>query len=363
MLKLSKLVVKEGARRKVPRNDELKGAFGKVFSDHMLVAEWDGEWGAPRIEPFGDLKISPAASSLHYALQCFEGMKAYRGDDDVIRLFRPDLNAARLNESLDRLAMPRVENLVEAVGTLVSHDRRFVPSGDGFAAYLRPTVIATDPHLGVGPPNRCLFFALLSPVGPYFPAGFNPIVVYADTQYVRAWPGGCGGNKVGANYGPTILPQQLAARRHGASQVLYCPDGRITEVGSMNFFAVVGDDLITPPLDMGDILPGVTRRSILDLAPDLGLNPVERPFHLEDLHEAARTGRLREVFGAGTAAIVAPIKAIVTDQGGTISTTATSVEGLGPVAGALFSRLTDIHYGRDPSHAHWTVPIVQPTKN
>ena len=194
-----KLVIEKTSEPKsLPAMEGL--AFGRHFSDHMLEADWESEsgWGAPHIKPFGDLAISPAAMSLHYAVECFEGMKAYKDANGVIRLFRPDCNVGRLNDSLDRLHLPRVDidNFVEALGSLLKLDERWIPTGDGYSLYLRPTVIATDPYLGVGVANKAKFYVITCPVGPYYPTGFKPIKLLADAENVRAWPGGCGASKV-----------------------------------------------------------------------------------------------------------------------------------------------------------------------
>merc|ERR1719384_926053 len=294
----------------------------------MLSVDWtasDG-WSAPRIQPHEPLSLSPAAMTLHYALQCFEGMKAYRGDDDAIRLFRPDLNARRMTSSLQRLA--------------------------------RPTCVATDPFLGVGVPQEATLYVIASPVGPYFPDGFKPITVVADTVNVRAWPGSAGDTKIGGNYAPTIKPVlDAAAQTDGrAQQVLFLfgDDHRVTEVGSMNVFVVMrtasGVELVTAPLS-GDILPGVTRRSILDLAradpASVGVDVVsERVFTMPEVVAASREGRLLEVFGAGTAAVVCPVREVVY-QGSSIDVPTGG--DAGPVASELWRRLSDAHYGRDAS--------------
>lgn len=262
-----------------PANDALVGQWGRIFSPHMLTVDWTVEngWATPVIEPHTDLRLSPAAMALHYALQCFEGMKAYRGEDDQIRLFRPELNATRMTSSLERLAMPTFDQaqFVELLKRFVAVESAWVPRGEGHSMYLRPTCIATDPFLGVGVPRRAKLFVVASPVGPYFPDGFKPITVVADAANVRAWPGGAGDTKVGGNYAPTIKPAQDASKATAgkAQQVLYLfgDDHRVTEVGAMNVFVVWKTregsvELVTAPLDYGDILPGVTRRSVLDLA-------------------------------------------------------------------------------------------------
>ncbi|KAM3568531.1 hypothetical protein VYU27_009343, partial [Nannochloropsis oceanica] len=200
-------------RAKVPQKELV---FGKVFSDHMLEIDWDDEkgWHPPRISPFHPLSLSPAASVLHYALECFEGMKAFKDINGRLRLFRPDLNMARLNTSLARLYMPAVnaEAFIECIKELVRQDRDWVPEGDGYSIYLRPTAISTYPFLGVGATKEIKLYCIMSPVGPYYPEGFNPIRLYADTLNVRAWPGGVGNTKLGGNYGPTIRPQMQATK-------------------------------------------------------------------------------------------------------------------------------------------------------
>jgi branched-chain amino acid aminotransferase len=221
----SKLTVeKTTAPKPLPAKEGL--AFGREFADHMLEVDWDSKqgWGTPRITPYGVIPLSPAAMVFHYALECFEGMKAYKDKDGNIRLFRPDCNMARLNDSLRRLYMPEVdgEQVTELIKSLLRLDQRWVPEGDGFSLYLRPTAIATDPFLGVSVADECKLFVITSPVGPYYPEGFKPIKLLADDKNVRAWPGGSGGTKLGANYGPTIAPA-MAANDEGCAQVPSSP--------------------------------------------------------------------------------------------------------------------------------------------
>mmetsp|Transcript_45984 Transcript_45984/g.112229 ORF Transcript_45984/g.112229 Transcript_45984/m.112229 type:complete len:475 (-) Transcript_45984:2313-3737(-) len=318
--------------------------FGETFSDHMLTMEWSRSstgWSDPRIVPYGDLKISPAASCLHYGLQCFEGMKAYRSlvDPTKIHLFRPDMNMKRLENSMKRLSMLEGvdaatpngqlfdhQQLIKCIGELCKVDEKWIPSGEGYSLYLRPTVIATHRHLGVCPPDDLLLYVIASPVGPYYKSGFKPIRLLADPTYVRAWPGGTGDAKVGGNYAPTIKPAAEASTK-GYSQILwlYGPNDEVTEVGAMNVFFYLQNkdtgrnELVTAPLTRGDILPGVTRASILDLArsgrlldsdPDQDFDVSERFITMGEVVEASNDGRLLEVFGAGTAAVVTPVDCI-----------------------------------------------------
>mmetsp|Transcript_14511 Transcript_14511/g.28985 ORF Transcript_14511/g.28985 Transcript_14511/m.28985 type:complete len:401 (+) Transcript_14511:58-1260(+) len=355
------VVAKTSSPKPLPVMEGL--VFGSQFSDHMLDCDWDATngWHAPKIVPYGNLTISPAAMCLHYAIQCFEGMKAYKDKSGNVRLFRPDCNLERINNSMKKLYLPQVDSsqMIELIKELLKLDQRWVPEGDGFSLYLRPAAIATDPYLGLQVVNQCKFFVITSPVGPYYPEGFKPLKLFADDENVRAWPGGSGNSKVGGNYGSTIAPQ-MAAHEHGCAQVLWLypevnpstseEDFLVTEVGSMNLFVVIKSkdsnftELVTAPLTDGTILPGVTRRSILDLARGKGdLVVSERKLYMSEVVEAGREGRLVEAFGAGTAAVIAPVKAIAY-KGKDIDFP--TGEEIGPVAKSMWDQLTDIQYGR-----------------
>ncbi|KAK5120487.1 hypothetical protein LTR85_006142 [Meristemomyces frigidus] len=300
--------------------------FGRTFTDHMLSLEWTaGEgWLAPHITPYQNLSLDPATCVLHYAFEAFEGMKAYKDKSGQVRLFRPDKNMARLNKSSARIALPTFDGdtFIELLKEFCRVEERFIPS-----LYIRPNIIGTQRTLGVGPPGSALLYVIASPVGPYYPTGFKAISLEATTYAVRAWPGGVGASKLGANYAPCIVPQMQAAQR-GFHQNLWLFEdvdgatGRkedfVTEVGTMNLFAcVVGRDgrkeLMTAPLD-GTILEGVVRDSILALARERlvpeGWKVSERRFTMREIAEAADEGRLMEVFGSGTAAVVAPVRSI-----------------------------------------------------
>ncbi|CAN0022908.1 unnamed protein product [Scytosiphon promiscuus] len=361
-------------RTTVPREKKEKTTleFGQTFTDHMLHLDWDfeGGWHAPRILPYGDLRVSPAASSLHYGLQCFEGMKAYRDANGSVRLFRPDLNIRRLNRSMARLHFPQVdqEKMIELISKLVLEDADWIPEGDGYSLYLRPTAISTHPYLGIVAATNVKLFVILSPVGPYYKEGFNPIRLYADTEHRRAWPGGMGFAKAGGNYAPTIQPQAEALKEHGCAQVLWLfgDEDYVTEVGAMNIFFLMkkeggqdGVELVTSPLDAGDILDGVTRRSVLELARDWGsledgvpLEVCERRLTMKEVVKASEEGRLLEVFGTGTAAVVAPVSGIKY-RGKEIEVP--SGDCIGPLAKRFWETLSDIQYGR-VEHP-WSVKI------
>eukprot|EP00912_Choanoflagellata_sp_UC4_P001515 UC4_evm1s958 len=349
--RVSELEIKKSDRlAAIPPKENL--VFGETFSDHMLTCRHrEGAWQAPQIVPYQNLSLSPAASCLHYAIQCFEGMKAYVAEDRTIRLFRPDLNMARLSRSVERLALPAFDRdeFLECIKELVRIDSHWIPEGRGYSLYIRPTAIANGVSLGVGASKEALLFTILSPVGPYYKEGFKPVTLLADTVNVRAWPGGAGDTKIGGNYGPTILPQVHAANA-GASQVLWLfgPNEEVTEVGTMNLFALwktkSGEtELVTAPLDQGTILPGVTRQSVLDLTREWGYTVSERVFTMPEVRDAIVEGRMIEMFGSGTAATISPIRAIKYNGENLNIPLALTVSG--ELTKRLTDELFDIQYG------------------
>lgn len=299
-------------------NDQL--LFGRTFSDHMLEVEWTASsgWKAPLISPYHKLSLEPSASVFHYGLELFEGMKAYKDKKGNIRLFRPMMNLIRMNNSATRLAMPNFdkEQLLECMKALLRVDESWIPSERGYSLYIRPTMIATQESLGVAPTGSALLFVICSPVGPYYKSGFDAVKLYASTNYVRAFPGGTGDAKIGGNYAPCIKPQMEAAKLGYAQNLwLFGPNHEVTEVGTMNLFVYWVNEkgekeLITAPLD-GTILPGVTRDSILSLARKWNeFKVTERVYTMSEVEKALNEKRVIEMFGAGTAAIVSPVKAI-----------------------------------------------------
>lgn len=362
------ITMTEAPKEKTPL-EEL--TFGTTFSDHMMEVDWDERtgWSNPVIKPYGDFKMSPAASCLHYGIECFEGMKAYKDASGTTRLFRPDCNMERMNFSMNRLCLPGFdgEQLVECIKELLRVDDSWIPRKDGYSMYLRPTAIGTQPTLGVARSTSCKIFVIMSPVGPYYKAGFKPIRLLANTQDVRAWPGGVGNAKLGGNYGPTIAPATQAIKE-GCEQILWLfgPDQQITEVGAMNIFFVFKrkdgkTELVTAPLTRGDILPGVTRRSILEMTREWAKsNPdhsdlvvSERWVGMKEVATAAKEGRLMEAFGAGTAVVIAPVKGIMY-EGAEIKIP--TGEGVGPLAQEVWSSIMDIQYGRK-EHPSWSVTV------
>ncbi|MBN3295743.1 BCAT1 protein, partial [Amia calva] len=329
----------------------------------MLTVEWSegGGWGVPHIKPFQNLSLHPASSALHYSIELFEGMKAFRGVDGKIRLFRPMLNMNRMYRSTQRCCLPHFDKdqLLQCIKRLVEVDQEWVPHSTEASLYIRPTFIGTEPSLGVSRAGHALLFVIVGPVGPYFSTGgFTPVSLLADPQYVRAWRGGVGEYKMGGNYGPTIAVQSEAARL-GCQQVLwlYGEMEEITEAGTMNLFIYWDNEkgereLVTPPLD-GIILPGVTRQSLLDLARDWGEFVVsERKVLMGEFLEALHGGRVKEVFGAGTACVVCPVGSLLyKGQTHDIPTMQNGPD----LTKRFLKELTDIQYGRNESD--WA-PVV-----
>ncbi|XP_026464644.1 branched-chain-amino-acid aminotransferase, cytosolic-like [Ctenocephalides felis] len=336
-----------------PKPEASDLVFGKNFTDHMLKIYYHhhlGGWQKPEITPIEPIPLHPAAKVLHYAVEIFEGMKAYRGIDCKIRLFRPDLNMKRMNVSAQRTGLPLFDGdeFIKCLSRLINIDQEWVPHIENASLYIRPTMIGIDPVLGVYYPRSALLFAILCPVGSYFKQG-SAISLLADPRYARAWPGGSGDTKTGANYGPTIWPQRIASESK-LDQILWLfgEDHQLTEVGTMNIFMVYlnkeGEKvLITPPLN-GLILPGITRKAILELACDISdVKVCEKTFNMKFLLDLLEENRLLELFGAGTAVIVTPIESIVyLGKKYRLPT----LETPNPLYVALKTKLEDIQYGR-----------------
>ncbi|XP_053575057.1 branched-chain-amino-acid aminotransferase, cytosolic [Bombina bombina] len=354
--KASDLIIERVTSSK-EKPDPSKLVFGTVFTDHMLCIEWSLEkgWQKPNIKPFQNLSLHPACSALHYAIELFEGLKAYRGEDGKIRLFRPKLNMERMLRSSVRATLPSFDKneFLQCIMKLIEVDNEWVPHSTSASLYIRPTFIGTEPSLGVKKPSKALLFVILSPVGPYFSGGsFSPVSLWAEPKYVRAWKGGTGDCKMGGNYGSSIFAQYEAVDV-GCQQVLwlYGEDHQITEVGTMNLFLYwINEDgeeeLATPPLD-GIILPGVTRQSILDLARKWGEFKVsERYLTMTDLITALKEARVKEMFGSGTACVVCPVSKIrYKNEILNIPT----MENGPKMAERFLKKMADIQYGREES--------------
>lgn len=321
--------------------------FGTVFSDHIAKATWtlDGGWGDWRVEPFADLTLHPAALVLHYGQQAFEGLKAYRWADGSVHLFRPEANAARLAASAVRLALPPLPeaDFLASIAALLSVDAAWVPGAPETSLYLRPTMIATEPCLGVRPSRTVEYLLMGSPVGAYFAGGVKPVSIWVAQGFHRAGAGGTGQAKTAGNYAASMLPQQQA-QDNGCGQVLFLDakeDRYLEELGGMNLFAVLKDGTVLTPRLTGTILEGITRDSVSQLLTDAGHGVVERDIELEELRAGVASGEVVEVFACGTAAVVTPVARLVSPD---FDLTVGSGES-GPVAMAVRERLTGIQYG------------------
>jgi len=332
--------------------------FGIYYTDHMFLMNYDeGQgWHNPRIVPYGPISLDPAAMCLHYGQEVFEGLKAYCGADGKIRLFRPWENMARLNLSNERLCIPLIDEAlaVEAIEQLVLTDRDWIPTAQGTSLYIRPFIFATEAHVGVRPAKELLFAVILSPVGAYYPTGLNPVKIFIERSYVRAVRGGIGFTKAGGNYASSLKAQE-EAHALGYAQVLWL-DGverrYIEEVGTMNVFFVIGDEVVTPALQ-GSILGGITRKSCIELMRGFGLKVTERPLALDELLAAAQAGQLKEAFGSGTAAVISPIGEL---RSGEESLIVNNGE-IGEISQRLYDELTGIQWGKSEDAYGWTKVI------
>lgn len=346
---------------KAKPTDESKLGFGKTFTDHMFIMDYTlGQgWHDARIVPYAPISLDPSAVVFHYAQECFEGMKAYRTVENKIQLFRPDCNARRMNNTQDRLCIPEipVEDFVQAVKALVEVEKDWVPHADGASLYIRPFTIATMAQLGVHASSSYQFIIICAPSGAYYAAGLAPIDIYVEDTYVRACPGGTGFTKCGGNYAVSLLAGKIAEEK-GYSQVLWL-DGverkYVEEVGAMNIFFKINGKLYTALAQDkdGTVLPGVTRRSIIELLKDWGYEVIEGKLAIDDIMKASKEGKLEEVFGTGTAAVVSPVKKLdYEDQSALIGN-----GEIGELTQKLYDTLTGIQWGKIPDTKGWIVPV------
>ncbi len=349
-----KIIPLPAEKMKAKIADASQLGFGKHFTDRMLMVEWKtGQgWCDARIEPYAPFVLDPACLVFHYAQEIFEGLKAYKWADGRVALFRPEMNARRFNQSGDRLCMPPVpeELFLKGIEQLVALEQEWIPTAPGTSLYIRPTMIAVDPVLGVKPADHYYFYVILSPVGPYYAAGFNPVSIMVEDHYVRAVPGGTGEAKTGGNYASS-LKAGLEAKHKGFDQVLWL-DGRerryIEEVGAMNMFFVYGDKIVTAALN-GSILSGVTRDSVIKLAPTLGCQVEERLIDVNDLMTDIRSGKVTEAFGSGTAAVITPVGKLCY-KNETLQLTGGKVGG---ITQKLYDTLTGIQTGQLEDDFGW----------
>jgi branched-chain amino acid aminotransferase len=346
-------------KKKARFTDESKLAFGRLFTDRMFIVEWKAGqgWVDARIEPYAPFVLDPACLVFHYAQEIFEGLKAYKWQDGTVTLFRPEMNARRFSLSAERLCMPEVpeELFLAGVEQLVRLESDWIPTTEGTSLYIRPTMIAVEPVLGVKPSDHYYFYVILSPVGAYYAAGFNPVKIMVEDKFVRAVPGGTGEAKTGGNYASS-LKAGLEAKKRGYDQVLWL-DGvhrrYVEEVGAMNMFFAYADRVVTAPLT-GSILNGVTRDSVLKLAATLGFTVEERQIDIHELMADIASGKVREAFGSGTAAVITPVGALCF-KGEEVPV---ADGGVGTLTRKLYDTLTGIQYGRVPDTFGWLRKIA-----
>lgn len=338
--------------------DQSKLGFGKLFTDYMFVMDYsvDKGWYDPRIEPYAPIALDPSAMIFHYGQGIFEGLKAYKAADGRILLFRPDMNFKRANVSNERLCIPKIDEefAVKALIKLIDIEKDWIPTEPGTSLYIRPFIIATDPFLGVKPSSTYKFMIILSPVGAYYPEGLNPVKIYVEDEYVRAVRGGIGFAKTPGNYAASIRAQEKAYEL-GYTQVLWL-DGidqkYIEEVGTMNVFFMVDGKILTPGLN-GSILAGVTRDSTINLLKSWGYDVEERKISIEELYNAHNEGKLQEIFGTGTAAVISPVgelnwnghRMIINDG------------KIGTLSQKIYDTITGIQSGKIEDSMNWTVEV------
>ena len=347
---------------KVTRSTNLKEkpdqnnlGFGKYFTDHMFLMDYDEGigWHDARIVPYAPIPMDPATMVLHYAQETFEVLKSYRNPKGEILLFRPEMNGQRLINSNKRICMAElpVDMFVEAVEAIVKYEQDWIPTAPNTSLYIRPFMYASQPGVGVHPAKSYRFVIILSPVGNYYPEGVNPIKIWVEDEYVRAVKGGTGFTKCGGNYSASIAAQ-VKAEQNGYTQVLWL-DGvhrkYVEEVGTMNIMFLIGDEVITAPIE-GSVLPGVTRDSMITLLKDWGYKVSERELSIDELMEAGHNGTLKEVFGTGTAAVISPVGEL--NYKGDIVTI--NDFKTGPLTQKLYDTLTGIQWGKLEDKFNWT---------
>lgn len=345
----------ERAKTLKEKPDQNNLGFGKYFTDHMFMMDWDAGigWHDARIVPYGPIAMDPATMVLHYAQETFEGLKAYRNPNNEVLLFRPEMNAKRMINSNKRICMAElpVDMFVEAVEALVKYEQDWIPTAPETSLYIRPFMYASQPGVGVHPATSYKFIIILSPVGAYYPEGVNPVKIWVEDEYVRAVKGGTGFTKCGGNYAASIAAQ-VKAEENGYTQVLWL-DGvhrkYVEEVGTMNVMFLINDTVVTAAC-AGSVLPGVTRDSIIHILKDWGYKVEERELSIDELMEAGRTGALKEAWGTGTAAVISPVGELCyKGEKVTINDFKT-----GDLTQKLYDTLTGIQWGKLEDKYNWT---------
>ncbi len=347
----------ENLEKKKKPEDESHLGFGKIFTDHMFLMDFDEGtgWHDARIVPYAPLELDPSTAVFHYAQEIFEGLKAYRTKKGI-QLFRPDCNAERFQNSAERMSMPKIEkeDFIQACMELVKVEKDWVPSFPGTTLYLRPFMIATGTGLGVHASRSYQFIIIASPSGAYYDEGLKPIKIFVEDEYIRSAPGLTGYAKCGGNYAASIRSGEFA-QEIGYDQVLWL-DGLyheyVEEVGSMNIFFKIDGKIFTAPC-LGTVLPGVTRRSVITLLKELGYAVFEEKLSIDDVMRAGKEGRLEEVFGTGTAAVISPVGVLRKND----TTIVINHGEIGKISKIMYDTLTDIQWGRTSKHSEWTRSI------
>ncbi len=342
----------ENQKKLIENENEL--VFGQRFTDRMFVMEYDAAkgWHSARIQPYGPFQLEPAAMVLHYSQEIFEGLKAFRRPDGSIAMFRPQDNIKRFNRSARRMCMPEVDEqfFFEAMLKLIRLEERWIPHNEGTSLYIRPTMIATEPILGVRPANQYLCYIILSPVGAYYKGGIAPVKIWISDFYVRATEGGTGEAKTGGNYAASLYAAKEAAE-NGYDQVLWLDAKEkryVEEVGSMNMLFLYDGKIVTSPLH-GTVLDGITRRSVLALIKEMGYQVEERALSVDEVMEGAVNGRLQEAFGTGTAVVISPVGSFCYKDKCVQLGDGTP----GKLTMELYNRLTGIQCGKLPDEHGW----------
>ncbi|MCI8348330.1 MAG: branched-chain amino acid aminotransferase [Firmicutes bacterium] len=338
--------------------DPDKLVFGKIFTDHMFIMDYDeGQgWHDGRIVPYAPLELDPASIVFHYGQEMFEGLKAYKTKDGRVQLFRPDMNAKRTNNTNDRMCMPHIDEelYVDAVKAIVDVDRDWIPNKENTALYIRPFMIATEPKLGVSVSNQYKFIIILSPVGPYYENGLAPTKIYVENEYIRSAMGGTGFAKIGGNYAAAMIAEKKA-HDMGFDQVLWLDAKEkkyVEEIGTSNAFFKIDGEIYTSSL-IGTILPGITRASMIEVMKDWGYKVNETRFTIDEIFKAGEEGKLEEVFATGTAAVISPVgelswedKKLVINNG-----------EIGQLSQRLYDELYGIQTGEKEDTRGWIVPV------
>jgi len=343
---------------KAKPSDESNLGFGHVFTDHMFIMDYETgkRWHNARIIPYQDLVLSPASMCLHYGQEIFEGLKAYRTAEGKVQLFRPEESFKRMNVSNERMVIPQIneQDALEGLMKLLSIEKDWVPHTEGTSLYIRPFIIAVDPYLGVKPADRYMFIIILSPSGLYYSTGLNPVKIYVESRYVRAVRGGTGFAKTAANYAISLAGQD-EAHKQDYEQVLWL-DGveqkYVEEVGSMNIFFVIDGEVITPELT-GSVLPGITRKSAIEVCRKMGYKVTERKISIQEIAQAYDAGKLEEVFGTGTAAVISPVGHLKWND----KIMEINNNEIGKISQMLYDTMTGIQWGKLPDEFGWICEV------